>query len=535
MTTPEEAYRVAGYARLSREDGDRLESDSIINQQHVIEDYCASHPGLCLVDDYLDDGCTGTNFNRPGFQRMLRDIEAGKINCVIVKDLSRFGRDYIDMGHYLERWFPVHGVRFIAINDGVDSLKGPYDMLLPLKNIFNTQYAKDISDKIRSSFRSKQRRGEFIGAFASYGYLKDPENHNHLVIDPVASRVVEAIFEMAAQGLGQVRIAKRLNEDGIPCPSEYKRLMGDKYSNSHKLDSTHYWTYATVHRMLRNEIYIGNMVSNRSVRPTMHGKAKANDRDSWIVVTGTHAPIISPELWATVQAQVSQNTRALDFKGNVSPFAGFLKCGDCGRALSKKSWGEKLWYSCGSYQRYGPSVCTPHYISLEVLEEIVLEDLNHIISAVPDLRILAEENRMSSPSLLQKDSEKRRLESALTRVQRLKQSSYEDYKDNLLSKDEFRRYKADYDRQEQELSRQLEQLIAQAKELVPPETWVDKLVQLGKLTELDRATLAQTVQCIRIFEDKRIQITYLFSENLRSLLEERNETVPAHHPYMGDL
>jgi len=161
MTTTKENYLVARYTRLSREDGDKLESDSIVNQQRMIEDYCACHSGLCIVDDYIDDGCTGTNFNRPGFQQMIQDIESGKINCVIVKDLSRFGRDYIDMGHYLERYFPARGVRFIAINDGVDSLKGPYDMLLPLKNIFNTQYAKDISDKIRSSFRSKQRRGEF--------------------------------------------------------------------------------------------------------------------------------------------------------------------------------------------------------------------------------------------------------------------------------------------------------------------------------------------------------------------------------------
>lgn len=522
MSTTKENYLVARYTRLSREDGDKLESDSIVNQQRMIEDYCACHPGLSIVDDYIDDGCTGTNFNRPGFQQMIQDIESGKINCVIVKDLSRFGRDYIDMGHYLERYFPARGVRFIAINDGVDSLKGPYDMLLPLKNIFNTQYAKDISDKIRSSFRSKQRRGEFIGAFASYGYLKDPENHNHLIIDPVASKVVQAIFEMASQGMGQVRIAKKLNEDGIPCPSEYKRLMGDKYSNCHKLDSTHYWTYATIHRMLSNEMYLGNMVSNRSVRPTMHGKAKANDKDNWIVVPGTHEPIISQELWDTVQAQVNKNTREIDFKGNVSPFAGFLKCGDCGRALSKKSWSGKIWYSCGSYQRYGASVCTPHYIHHDVLEEIILKDLNRIIAVITDLKTLAEENRTTSPSFMRNDGEKKRLESALSRVQRLKQSSYEDYKDKLLSKEEFLRYKADYDRQEQELTHQLEQIDKQSQENILQETWVDKLIRLGKLTELDRATLAQTVKCIRVFEDNRIEITYLFSDSLRLLLEEND-------------
>lgn len=520
MTSIRETFLVARYTRLSREDGDKLESDSIINQQRVIEDYCSCHPELAIFDDYIDDGYTGTNFTRPGFQRMIQDIESGKINCVIVKDLSRFGRDYIDMGHYLERWFPARGIRFIAINDGVDSLKGPYDMLLPLKNIFNTQYAKDISDKIRSAFRSKQNRGEFIGAFASYGYLKDPDNHNHLITDPVASKVVQAIFEMAARGMGQLRIAKKLNDDGIPCPSEYKRLMGDKYSNSHKLDSTHYWTYATIHRMLRNEIYLGNMVANRSVRPTMHGKAKANQKDNWIVVPGTHEPIISQELWDTVQAQVNKNTRDIDFKGNISPFAGFLKCGDCGRALCKKTWSGKTWYSCGSYQRYGASVCTSHYIQHDILEEIILVDLNRIIAVVTDLNSVAEENRTASPSSVRRDGEKKRLEGALNRVKRLKQSSYEDYKDALLSKEEFLRYKADYDRQEQELMHQLEQTENQSQENILQETWVDKLIQLGKLTELDRATIAQTIKCIRIFEDKRIEITYLFSDSLRLLLED---------------
>ena len=212
--------RVAGYLRLSREDGDRPESDSILSQQRLIEDYCTHHPEFRVVGYYPDDGFTGTNFNRPSFGKMLEDIEGGKIDCVICKDLSRFGRDYIDMGHYLERYFPTHHVRFIAINDGVDSLSGPYDMLLPLKNVFNTQYAKDISGKVRSAFAVKQKRGEFVGAFASYGYLKDPNQRNKLMVDPVASQVVQRIFHMAANGAGQIRIAQQLNAEKIPCPSE---------------------------------------------------------------------------------------------------------------------------------------------------------------------------------------------------------------------------------------------------------------------------------------------------------------------------
>ena len=517
-------YLVGCYERLSREDGDKLESDSIINQQKFNEDFCLGRNELCIVKHYVDDGYTGTNFQRPGFRELVADIEAGRINCVVVKDLSRFGRDYIDMGFYLERFFPEKGVRFIAINDRVDSLKGPYDMMLPLKNVFNTQYAKDISEKVRSSFKAKQRRGEFVGAFASYGYLKDPENHSHLVVDPVAAKVVRRIFTMAAAGMGQIRIAKVLNEEHIPCPSAYKKMMGMKYTNSHQLETTTYWTYATIHRMLRNEMYLGNMVQACSVRPTMHAKAKKTARDRWMVVNETHEAIISKELWDAVQAQVAKNSRALDFTGNVGLFAGFLKCADCGRAMTKTTWEKRTTYSCGSYHRYGKTVCSPHYIAQADLEAILLDDLNRIIAAVADLKQLAEENCHAAADATPCIREEKRLRSALERIRRLKKSTYEDYKDQLLSKTEFLRYKADYDAQEQTLQQQIDACMQPEAEVLT-QPWVDKLISLGHLTELDRMTLAQTVKEIRIYEGKHIEITYLFSQELDALLSESHRTI----------
>ena len=514
---PTANYLVGCYERLSREDGDKPESDSIANQHKFNEDFCASQKGLCIVKHYVDDGYTGTNFQRPGFRELIADIEAGRVNCVVVKDLSRFGRDYIDMGFYLERVFPEKGVRFIAINDHVDSLKGPYDMMLPLKNVFNAQYAKDISDKVRSSFKAKQHRGEFVGAFAGYGYLKDPENHNHLVVDPVAAKVVQRIFTMAAAGVGQVRIAKTLNDEHIPCPSAYKKLMGMKYTNSHKLEGTTYWTYATIHRMLQNEMYLGNMVQARNLRPTMHGKAKKAAQENWTVVSGTHEAIISRELWDAVQAQVTKNSRELDFNGNVGLFAGFLKCADCGRSMTKTTWANRTSYSCGSYHRYGKTVCSSHYIAQADLETILLNDLNRIIDAVTDLKQLAEENRDTAAAAAPRIHEENRLRSALERIQRLKKSAYEDYRDQILSKAEFLRYKADYDAQEQTLQQQIDSCTEfEAPVLTQP--WVDKLLTLGHLTELDRMTLAQTVKEIRIYEGKHIEITYLFSRELDMLL-----------------
>ena len=513
-------FQTARYARLSRDDGDKPESDSIVNQLRVMEDFRVLHPELEIVDDYTDDGYTGTNFARPSFQRMLADIKSGRVNCVIVKDLSRFGRDYIDTGYYLERLFPSLGVRFIAVNDNIDSLAGQYDMMLPLKNVFNAQYARDISAKVRSSIRAKQRHGEFVGAFASYGYVKDPENRNRLIADPAAAEVVRRIFRMAADGIGQIRIAKTLNEEHIPCPSEYKKLMGERYNNGNRLDSTSYWTYATIHRILKNEMYIGNMIANRYERPAMHGKARKAPEGSWIRVEQTHEPLISRELWDAVQAQVAKNSRVIDFEGNVSLFAGFLVCGDCGRAMCKTTSGSRVSYTCGSYHRYGASACSSHYIRQDTLEEIILDDLNRVIAAVTDLRMLARQNKAGSSAAKAQAREKARLTAALERVRRLKKSSYEDYRDGLLNRDEYMRYKDDYDRQGELLQAQLAQQESAAAQGIVSESWADKLVSLGRLTALDRATLAQTVERIRVLEDDRIEISYRFSDSLGVLLEQ---------------
>ena len=518
MTSAKARYSVARYARLSREDGDKPESDSIANQLRLIGDFCALHPELTVAGDYVDDGYTGTSFDRPDFRRMLADIDAGRIDCVIVKDLSRFGRDYIDMGYYLERWLPSRGVRFIAVGDGVDSLRGPYDMLLPLKNVFNTQYARDISAKVRGSLAAKQRRGQFVGAFAAYGYVKDPEDKNHLIVDPVAARVVERIFTLAAAGVGQIRIAKLLNDQRVPCPSEYKRLMGQRYTNGRRLDATRYWTYATVHRILRSPVYTGAVVSGRSVRPSMHARAKAAPAEDWIVVEGMHEPIVSRALWDAAQAQVSANARVIDFTGSVSLFAGLLRCGECGRALCKTTWNGRVTYACGSYHRYGPSACSPHYIGEDALVAVILSDLNRLLRSVPDLQSMAERQRAACPAP-PRERELAHLQGALERVRRLKQSAYEDYRDGLLTREEFARYKADYDRQEDALDSQIA-AAEQARHDTPPDSpWTEQLLRNSGLSALDRATLAQTVKSIRVFADRHLEITYLFSDEVSDALE----------------
>lgn len=214
--------RVAAYVRLSREDGDKLESDSVGNQKTLLQEFIRRREGLKLIDLYIDDGWSGTNFERPSFQRMIRDIEGGRIDCVIVKDLSRFGRDYLETGRYLERYFPQHNIRFISVLDGIDSEKRQYDLMMPIKNLFNEQYARDISKKVHAAVRTKQEAGQFIGAFTSYGYQKSPENKNKLVVDPYAAEIVKKIFSMYGEGYSKTQIARWLNEHQILPPSEYK-------------------------------------------------------------------------------------------------------------------------------------------------------------------------------------------------------------------------------------------------------------------------------------------------------------------------
>lgn len=510
--TPEEGlWRAALYPRLSREDGDKQESDSIGNQRKLLERYLREHPDMTLVDVYTDDGYTGTNFDRPGFRRMIRDIEEGRVNCVIVKDLSRLGRDYIKTGEYLQNWFPAHGVRFIALNENIDSEDGPYDILLPFRNVMNEQYARDISRKVRASIQIKQQNGEFIGAFACYGYRKDPENHNRLLIDPPAAAVVRRIFTLYEQGMGKIGIAKRLNVEEIPCPSEYKRLNGEKYHNGQRLGGTSYWTYATIHRILKNQMYAGRMEQGRAPRQGMHGKSRQLPREQWAVVEGTHQAIIGPEQWGRVQSLLLRDTRILQFEENVSPFAGFLRCGDCGRAMSKTSRSGGVYYCCGSYKRYGPGVCTQHGIAHRDLERLVLEDLNRVISSVGDLEVLAREAQGDDGDQ-ERRAEGKRLAGSLERLRRLRREAYEDYKDGLLSKEDYLQYREDYQGQENRLAAEIKRL-ENRKEIPQESSWIGQLLERGGLTRLDRATVAEGVKEILVYED-HVEITYNFFDDM---------------------
>lgn len=519
-------FNVAIYIRLSREDGDKEESDSVGNQRKLLTEYVAKNEDFIVYDIYIDDGYSGTNFNRPGFQRMIADIEDGKVNCVVVKDLSRFGRDYIDTGRYLERYFPELGVRFISVTDSIDSMKQTYDMLIPIKNIFNEQYARDISKKIQATVKSKQKAGEFIGAFASYGYKKSPANKNKLVIDDYAADVVRRIFSLFIQGYGKQKIAKHLNAEGILCPTEYKKANGENYKNSNRLESTTYWSYSTINSILHREMYVGNMVQGTK-HQRMRSKQKKMPKEDWIIVEDTHEPIIDKETWHKVQTLLSKRTRKLDLETNKNIFAGFVKCGDCGRAMAKNMWqradGSKTYsLYCGTYKRNGKQYCTPHTLPMAVLEDIVRNDLKVIVHSADDLKeLIQSQSFMGSKIKKITDSELEKVKAELERVKKLKKSIYEDYREELISKEEFLSYREDYLKKEELYLKQIEVQEEKKKDNVPKDIfetpWLKRLLELKDIEELDRDIVVEMIYEIKVYENREIKIIYNFSNELEHL------------------
>lgn len=528
-----DVYRAGIYLRLSRDDGDKMESDSISTQREIINRYLTDKKDIVVIDTYIDDGWSGTNFNRPDFRRMEQDWQAKKINCIIVKDLSRFGRDYIDVGNYMDREFPKQDIRFIAINDNYDNLQNDScdPLIVPVKNVFNGYYAKDIQKRVNQHLDEKRRSGEFVGSFACYGYMKDPQNKHKLIIDEYPASIVRRIFKAYADGKGQLTIAKELNDDGIPCPSEYKKNKGLKYRNNKRHENTVYWTYSTVHRILINEMYIGNMVQGKSHRKIMRGKSVVKDKKDWVVVENTHPAIIDMALWNRIQKEFSVDTRQDIVEGmqnNVHVFAGLIVCADCKRAMSKNKSRNTLYYVCSTNKRYGK--CSRHAIKYDVIYDIVLSDLNECIKSIKDLKVKIEKNK----PIQKKNNDSvvlalKRAKSELARVEHLLKDLYEDFKSDLLTKEQYINYRNDYTIKEKALQDEIDTLEKQSKQtpenLFKHSKWVSELLQYQKITSLDRDMVMKMVDKIEVSEDNVISITYNFSSELDSILNSEYSTI----------
>lgn len=504
-------YKVAAYLRLSNDDGEKYESNSISSQRTIIEDYIKSHEDMELADTFVDDGYTGTNFNRPGIKKLMFAIEEGRVDCIVVKDLSRFGRDYIDMGNYLERYFPINNIRFIAVNDGYDSdnSSSSDEFMMPLKNVINAHYSKDISKKVKSAFRAKQSKGEFVGAFAGYGYKKDRMDKHKLIVDEEAARIVRRIFQLYNSGIGKIGIVKILNDEKIPCPSEYKKIQGMNYKNSNRLEFTSYWTYATVHRILNNEMYIGHMVQNRYGRKTVRGRARKLNKEQWIIVENQHEPIIDIEVWDTTQKLLQKRTRRLKFDSEIGLFSGFIKCGDCGRAFAKIKRKGIVYYVCGSYKRYSKEICSSHEIREDILEKLILDKLNEEIVKLDEIVVpessVRETKTNKQPYLIRLD-----------KLYKMKKELYEDYKQGILDKDEYAAYKEDYQREEEMIKGQINSIDNKNDIEQEKNEWIENLKKYKKLERLDRETLACVLDSITIYENDTekhidIKLKYMLS------------------------
>ena len=391
-------YSTALYCRLSREDVDNSGalSDSIENQKLMLEDYIKKHSDeFQLYDIYIDDGITGMTYDRAAFNSMMEAVHRGDINAIIVKDLSRIGREQIETLNLIRREFVIHNVRFIALTDDYDSMyPSKSDSLsTSVKLLLNDYYCADISKKVRAAQRTKMCKGDYIGSQPPYGYKKSPENKNKLIIDNEAASVVKRIFSMYLSGMGKLVIAKKLNEENVPNPTEYKsKVLGLNYTNPNKLRNTGYWTYSTINHILKNIVYVGDMAQHKAeVKAYNIRKKQAVPREEWYVFKNTHEAIISRNDFELVQNQLQNKRRNLNF-GNISKYSGIFFCKNCGRAMNKfysttrKDGSRFILYKCGTYSRLGKNMCSIHSIKESELDEILLSAIKQEIKNALDIK-----------------------------------------------------------------------------------------------------------------------------------------------------
>lgn len=373
------ACRAVLYLRLSRDDDNPGESESIQNQRSLLQGYAARH-GFAIVEEYVDDGWSGTRFDRPRFQDMLRDMKQHRFEIVLVKDLSRLGRDYIQTGRYLELVFPEYGVRLIAVGDGIDTARPDTD-LAPFRNVINEMYARDTSRKIRSALHTKMQAGKFIGNFAPYGYQKDPRDKNHLIPDERVATTVRQIFAWAAAGRRPAEIARMLNERGEPPPAVYRTLVHPELNPDH-YSKRKTWTSVGVSRILQDVVYLGHIAQGKTDKISFKSKKTREKRtDEWIIVPDCHGPLVCQQTFDAVQRQ--RAARRCDRKGTFSNlFSGLVYCMDCGKAMSTvgtRRKGSAANLACGAYKLRGTSACSNHFISYESLYRCVLEAVRQYV------------------------------------------------------------------------------------------------------------------------------------------------------------
>ena len=544
-------YSTAAYVRLSMEDSGKIDGYSLQNQEALLMEFINSHSDLHLHKMYVDNGFTGTQFERPAFEEMMQDMRDGIINCIVVKDLSRLGRNYLEAGNYLEQIFPFFKVRFISITDGYDSISPDFTdeaLIIPLRNIINEGYAKDISIKVSSAFETRKKQGKYMAKNPVYGYLKDPEDKNHLVIDPEASLIVKRIFQMRLDGTSLGKIAKMLNDEGIPCPSKYFVLKGiskeTKYLKS-------FWSRNTTNKILRNRMYLGCLVYGKTKNSFAKGiKDYAVPESEWQIVEGTHESLITQEVFDEVQKLLEESGReaknhasyAEGFVPNL--FRGIVKCADCGssmkmskfRKISKSNSDEYEYYGvyeCSRYNMIQEYSCPKKRIRKEVLDMTVTEAIRYHINLFLDLeKVIADLNKKTSVrnAALGMQGQIKKKQQRIAKIEKMSSGIYEDYRDGILNETEYLALRKNYAEEVLQLSQEVDELLNQQtlyKEDFHSSGSLSEIAhQYANFKELSRELIDAFISEVRVHTDGRLTVVFRFEdeiERLQAIADKRKE------------
>ena len=510
-------YNTALYMRLSRDDEKYGDSVSIETQRTILRQF-ASDNNLHVVDEYVDDGWSGTNFERPDFKRMMDDVEAGKINCIVTKDLSRFGREHVMMDYYLEFMFPEKHIRYIAVTENEDTEKGLSDFV-PFKNLFNEWFAKDTSRKVKAALRAKHAAGEITSAYAPLGYMKDPHEKNKIVIDEETRWVVEKIFDLAAHGCGAAKIARILYDEKVPTPAYWKYIRHGKFSYvfmDAPPDKAYSWSLPIIRNILKDETYIGNTIHNKqSTVSYKNKKIVQRPEEEWVRIENTHEPIISRDVFDQVQEQ-SATRRRMQKDATTQIFAGLLKCADCGWSMT---FGRNAnannpfgYYVCGRNRayRYKDGECTRHYLRYDVLYAYVLERIQHWAK-----RAKTDENRLLEDLLKSGDRERaaavkkqtaelKKAEKRKAELDNMFAKMYEDWAASRITENNFnmlsQRYQKEQEEQEQKIQDCKTKLAAGQQTVEDAQKWVELIKQIGVPKELTAELLNTLIEKIIVHE-----------------------------------
>jgi DNA invertase Pin-like site-specific DNA recombinase len=524
-------YRATKYVRLSYADDKQNESDSVINQSKLIDDFVKKHPDIEIVSEKIDDGYSGIIFDRPAFKEMMADIEAGKINCVIVKDLSRLGREYIETGRYLRRIFPAYGVRFIAIIDNIDTLKetSGEELIVGMKSIMNEAYCRDISLKTRSALASKREHGEYIGACAVYGYIKSEENKNRLDIDDYAARIVRDIFKMKIEGVSAARIADELNRTGVLSPIEYKKDLGRPHPKHGYADKPGAkWSATTVIRILKDEVYTGTLIQGKQTTYSYKLKELVDRPLSEQTRTeNAHEAIIRKHDFDLVQKIMRLDTRTAPHKDTVYLFSGILICGCCGTRMTRKiiSRGNKQYhyYFCPSGKKNG---CTAPLVNEAELTNSVWISMKAQIDNILSLeRMLSNIDAEKINNELVKDYEAKinAADAQLEQICQYKRSLHENQVDGIISKDEHRLYKKKYDADIKRLETAIAELHGELAEITENRAgrmmWIEHFKRFQNLPGINRKAVIQLVKSVCVIDKERLEIQFNYKSEYEKAIE----------------